>query len=126
MNRIALIGRLTRDPDIRYTQSGNAVCSFTLAVDRPYSGQQGDKETDFISIVVWRKAAEACANNLGKGRLVAVEGRLQIRSYETPEGQKRWVTEVVAERVQFLDKAKTESSQGQTAYSDQELEDLPF
>jgi single-strand DNA-binding protein len=124
MNRIALIGRLTRDPDIRYTQSGNAVCSFTLAVDRPYSGQQGEKETDFISIVVWRKAAEACANNLGKGRLVAVEGRLQIRSYETPEGQKRWVTEVVAERVQFLDKARTES-QGQ-AYSDQEYGDLPF
>jgi len=79
------------------------VANFTLAVDRPYLNQQGERETDFIRISLWRKLAETCANHLGKGRLVAVEGRLQVRSYETPEGQRRQVTEVVAEDVRFLD-----------------------
>ncbi|NLW59401.1 MAG: single-stranded DNA-binding protein [Firmicutes bacterium] len=105
MNHVILIGRLTRDPELRYTPNGVAVANFTLAVDRPYTNQEGERETDFIPIVVWQKLAETCANHLHKGRLVAVDGRLQIRSYETQDGQRRRVAEVVAANVQFLDRA---------------------
>ena len=101
MNNIILIGRLTKDPDLRYTQAGKAVCSFTLAVDRPYSGDK--KETDFINIVVWNKVGENCAQYLSKGRKVAVQGRLQIRSYEDDKGYKKYITEVVANSVEFLE-----------------------
>ncbi|HHT72021.1 MAG: single-stranded DNA-binding protein [bacterium] len=110
LNKVILIGRLTRDPELRYTASGIPVGRFTLAVDRSFTNQQGERETDFIDIVVWRKLAEVCANNLGKGRLVAVEGRLQIRSYETQDGQKRRVAEVVADNVRFLDWPKERSN----------------
>ncbi|HEX3011880.1 MAG TPA: single-stranded DNA-binding protein [Syntrophomonadaceae bacterium] len=107
LNRVILIGRLTRDPELRYTPSGAAVCNFTLAVNRKFNKD----ETDFIDIVVWQKLAENCANYLGKGRLAAVEGRLQIRTYETQDGQKRKVAEVVADDVRFLDKGGTGSVQ---------------
>ncbi len=103
LNKIILIGRLTRDPELRYTPSGTAVCNFSLAVERNYTNRDGEKEVDFIDIVVWRRQAENCANHLAKGRLVAVEGRLQLSSYENKEGQKVRVTEVVANNVQFLD-----------------------
>src|SRR5690606_11384092 len=86
LNSIVLIGRLVRDPELRYTPSGVAVGGFTLAVDRPFTNQQGERETDFIDIVVWRRLAETCANHLSKGRLVAVRGRLQVRTYETQDG----------------------------------------
>ncbi|HSL94284.1 MAG TPA: single-stranded DNA-binding protein [Bacillota bacterium] len=100
LNKVILIGRLTRDPELRYTpNTGTAVGSFTLAVNR-VGGKQ--EETDFIDIVVWSKQAENCAQYLRKGSLAAVDGRLQIRSYETKEGQKRRVAEVVASSVQFL------------------------
>ncbi|MBA2133087.1 single-stranded DNA-binding protein [Capillibacterium thermochitinicola] len=105
MNHVILIGRLTRDPELRYTPNGVAVANFTLAVDRPFSNQEGAREADFIPVVVWQKLAETCANHLHKGRLVAVDGRLQIRSYETQDGQRRRVAEVVAANVQFLDRA---------------------
>ena len=98
LNKIILIGRLTRDPELKYIPSGVAVCTFTLAIDRKFNRN----ETDFIDIVVWRGLAENCANYLHKGRLTAVEGRLQIRSYETQEGQKRKVAEVIADDVRFL------------------------
>jgi len=104
LNRIILIGRLTRDPELRYVPSGQPVASFTLAVDRPFVNQQGERATDFIDIVAWRKLAEQVTQHLSKGRLVAVEGRLQIRSYETQDGQKRKVAEVVADGVRFLDR----------------------
>lgn len=104
LNRVVLIGRLTRDPELRYTPTGVAVATFTLAVDRARTNQQGERETDFIPIVVWQKQAENCANYLGKGRLVAVDGRIQVRTYDGKDGQRRWVTEVVAENVRFLDK----------------------
>lgn len=110
LNRIVLIGRLTKDPELRHTQSGKAVCSFTLAVDRPYTGADGSREADFINIVVWNKTAENCAQYLSKGKLAAVDGRLQIRSYEDKNGQRRYVTEVVAEAVRFLS-PKSEGSQ---------------
>lgn len=103
MNLVVLIGRLTRDPELRYTTNGVAVGSFTLAVDRPFSTREGQRETDFIDIVVWRKLAETCANHLGKGRLVAVQGRLQVRSYDDREGVRRKVAEIVADNVRFLD-----------------------
>lgn len=106
MNHIVLIGRLTRDPELRYTPNGVAVCSFDLAVDRPGTNQAGEKETDFIRIIVWQKQAEAAAKYLEKGRLVAIEGRLQIRMYEDQQGQKRRVAEVVASMVQYLERAK--------------------
>lgn len=111
LNRIILIGRLTRDPEMRYTTSGKAVTNFTLAVDRGWSSPSGDKETDFIDIVVWDKQAETVANYLKKGRLAGVEGRLQIRQYEH-EGQKRRAAEVVANRVIFLDRGEQRSGGG--------------
>ena len=109
-NRIVLIGRLTRDPELRYIPSGTPVAQFTLAVDRPFRDQQGNRETDFIDVVVWRKLAETTSQYMTKGRMVAVEGRLQIRSYETQDGQRRKVAEVVADGVRFLDRARTDGN----------------
>lgn len=125
MNRIILIGRLTADPELRYTQSGAAVAHFTLAVDRPFTNQQGERETDFIDIVVWRKQAESCANYLRKGASAGVEGRLQIRSYETQDGQRRRVAEVVADRVEFLERSRRGSGgpEGQASGGDSRTED---
>ena len=102
LNRIILIGRLTRDPELRYTPNGLAVARFTLAVDRRQSKDR-ERETDFIDIVVFQKQAEICANYIGKGRLVAVEGRLQIRSYDDSQGIRRRAAEVIADSVRFLD-----------------------
>jgi len=117
LNKIILIGRLTRDPELRYTPNGVAVCNYSLAVERPFTNREGEREVDFIRIVCWRKLAETCANQLGKGRLVAVDGRLQIRSYEDQQGQKRNAAEVVAGNVRFLDwpsDAQGRNNSGQT------------
>jgi single-strand DNA-binding protein len=108
LNRIVLIGRLTRDVELRFTQTGKAVANFTVAVDRPFKNANGEKEADFIRIVAWGKQAENCANHIGKGRLVAVDGRLQIRSYDGNDGQRKYITEVVAGDVRFLDRPKDE------------------
>ena len=103
LNKAILIGRLTKDPELRYTPAnGIAVTTFTVAVNRPFTNQQGEREADFIPIVVWRKQAENCANYLNKGSLVAVDGRIQVRTYDDKEGQRRWVTEVVGDNVRFL------------------------
>lgn len=112
LNRVILIGRLTRDPELRYTPNGVPVCSFSLAIDRTYSNPQGERETDFIDIVAWRQAAEFAANYLGKGRLVAVEGRLQIRNWVAQDGQKRRSAEVVADNVRGLDKPRDAGQPG--------------
>lgn len=130
MNKIILIGRLTKDPELNYTNSGKAVCKITLAVNRPYSNQDGESQADFINIVVWNKPAENSANYLAKGRQCAVEGRLQIRSYEADDGARKYVTEVVANNVQFLgsgnssEKSSTPSEIGEEVYMPDE--DLPF
>jgi single-strand DNA-binding protein len=125
MNKCVLIGRLTKDIDLRYTQSGTAVAKFTLAVDRRFSKE---KETDFIPCVVWQKQAENCANYIGKGSLVAVEGRIQVRSYDDKNGQRRWMTEVIAEQVKFLDKRGQQ--QGTAEQIGEEVQfnedDIPF
>lgn len=134
LNKVILIGRLARDPELRYTASGKPVARFALAVERPYTNQQGDRDVDFINIVTWQRLAEICANNLGKGRLVAVDGRLQVRSFENQEGQRRWVTEVVANDVRFLDWPKQGQAAGGEGLSTADLgdeidfneDDLPF
>jgi single-strand DNA-binding protein len=95
-----------RDPDLRYSPSGTAVANFTLAVDRAFKNEDGEKEADFIPVVVFKKQAENCANYLKKGRLVAIEGRIQVRTYEDKDGNKRWVTEVIAHNVRFLESGK--------------------
>jgi len=118
LNRVILIGRLANDPELKYTPSGIAVTSFRLAVNRPMSAEARtngqEKQADFFSIVAWRQQAEFAANYLGKGRLVAVEGRLQVREYVTQDGQKRRDTEVVADNLKSLDRPKEgeEGAQG--------------
>lgn len=107
LNSVILVGRLTRDPDLRYTTNGGvAVVRFTVAVNRRFTNQQGEREADFINIVAWRNLAENCGNYLRKGSLVAVEGRIQTRSYANQEGRTVYVTEVVADDVRFLDSKK--------------------
>ena len=115
MNKVILIGRLTRDPEIRYTQTGKAVCDFSLAVDRPFTSNSGEREADFINIVVWNKPAENVAKYLAKGRQCAVEGRLQIRSYEGNDGVRKYRTEVIANSVEFL--GSNSSSQPRESYN---------
>lgn len=108
MNKVILMGRLTKDPEVRYTQSGKVVCQFTLAVDRFTTDADGKREADFIPCVVWGKIGELCGNNLTKGQRALVDGRLQIRSYEAKDGSgKRWVTEIIAGSVQFIDRKST-------------------
>jgi single-strand DNA-binding protein len=124
MNRVLLVGRLTKDPELKYTPSGVAVATFTLAVNRTFTNQQGEREADFINCVVWRKPAENVANYCKKGAQVGVDGRLQTRNYEGQDGKRVYVTEVVAESVQFLEtrgatqengNTQTNASQGQRA-----------
>jgi single-strand DNA-binding protein len=144
MNRVVLVGRLTKDPDLRYTPNGVPVATFTLAVNRPFSKE---KESDFINCVVWKKTAENVANFLKKGSLAGVDGRIQTRNYEGQDGKKVYVTEVLAESVQFLE-PKGEKKQdnksasmkglmttdeedpfngnGQIDISDDDMGDLPF
>ena len=113
MNRVILIGRLTRDPEIRYTQSGKAFCRFT--VDRRFSRtaqQEGQQTADFIPVTCWEKLAEICGNNLTKGRRIGVEGRIQVRSYDGSDGQRKYATDVVADNVEFLDSKNSGGAAG--------------
>ncbi|HGM4113457.1 TPA: single-stranded DNA-binding protein, partial [Listeria monocytogenes] len=103
MNRVVLVGRLTKDPELRYTPAGVAVTTFTLAVNRAFTNQNGEREADFIQCVVWRKQAENAANFLKKGSMAGVDGRIQTRNYEDNDGKRVYVTEIVAESVQFLE-----------------------
>lgn len=104
INNVVLIGRLTRDPELRYTPSNVAVATFSLAVNRNFKNQAGDYEADFISCIMWRQQAENFANWLKKGALVGITGRIQTRSYDNQQGQRVYVTEVVAESFQILEK----------------------
>jgi len=106
LNKVILIGRVANDPELKYTPSGVAVSTFRVAVNRPFTNAQGEREADFIDVVAWRQAAEFAANYLGKGRLVAVEGRLQIRSYQAQDGSRRRTAEVVIDNLKALDRAR--------------------
>jgi len=112
INSVVLVGRLTRDPELKYTPNGKPYCSFTVAVDRPFTDENGERETDFIRVVSWNKTAENMKNYLIKGSLVGVTGRIQVRSYEKDD-RTVWMTEVVASRVDFLDYRKNEENKGE-------------
>lgn len=107
INNVVLVGRLTKDPDLRYTANGTGVATFTLAVNRNFTNQDGNREADFINCVIWRKSAETLANYAHKGTLLGVTGRIQTRSYENQQGQRIYVTEVVAENFQLLESKGT-------------------
>lgn len=106
MNKTLLIGRLTKEPEVRYTPSQKVATSFTLAVNRDYKNADGTRDADFIPIIAWGKIAEMCGNNLTKGTRILVEGRIQVRSYDDKDGSRRWMTEVIAENIRFLDPSK--------------------
>ncbi|MET1995960.1 single-stranded DNA-binding protein [Enterococcus faecium] len=137
MNNVVIVGRMTKEADLRYTQGGNAVASFTVAVNRNFTNAQGEREADFINCVIWRKAAESLADLTSKGTLIGIVGRLQTRNYENQQGQRVYVTEVVAESFQLLEskgitnnrqeQAKNEPTPSQsTTTPDVTDDDLPF
>lgn len=116
MNRVVLVGRLTRDPDLRITPNGVAVATFTLAVNRTFTNQDGEREADFVQCVVWRRQAENVGNYLKKGSLAGIDGRIQTRNYEGQDGKRVYVTEVVAESVQFLEPKSSSGGQQSNNY----------
>lgn len=118
MNKIILLGRLTREPEVRTTPTGKTVVVFSLAVDRPYKGRDGKTEADFINIVTWNKTAELVGTYVHKGERLLVEGRLQIRSYDGKDGQKHYVTEVIADRVEFIEKRNSSGTQAAASKTD--------
>ncbi len=132
LNKVMLIGNLGADPEMRYTADGNAMTSFRVAASRNYTTPDGERreETEWFSVVAWRKLAEQCSQYLQKGRKVYVEGRLRTRSWDTPEGQKRYRTEVVADRVMFLDRAGgaplPEDAGAAVSAEQSEAEETPF
>ena len=116
MNKIVIMGRITKQVDVRYTPSQKVVASLTLAVDRPFLGQDGKREADFIPVVIWGKTAEMVGNSCAKGHRLLVEGRLQIRNFDAKDGTKHWVTEVIANSVEFIERkeqAKSMQDMGQ-------------
>ena len=110
MNKVFLIGRLTRDPELRYSSSNAAIANFSIAIDRQYTNGQGQRETDFINIVAFQKQAENIKKYVGKGSLVAVDGRIQTRNYEDKDGKRVYVTEILANNISFLDSKGTNTS----------------
>ncbi|HFI0121412.1 TPA: single-stranded DNA-binding protein [Streptococcus suis] len=131
INNVVLVGRMTRDAELRYTPSNQAVATFTLAVNRNFKNQDGEREADFINVVIWRQQAENLANWAKKGALIGVTGRIQTRSYDNQQGQRVYVTEVVAESFQLLESRgqqsnSQDSSFGSSSSMDIQDEDLPF
>lgn len=124
MNKVMLTGRLSKDPEVRYTPNGRVVCQFVVAVDRPFVGEDGKREADFIACVIWGKQAEFVGNHFVKGKWIETEGRLQIRSYDAKDGSKRYVTEVICDRAGFVG-PKGESSAPASSY-DSMGEEIPF
>lgn len=131
MNHITLLGRLVKDPEIKYTPSEKCVAQFTLAVDRPFKNADGNKEADFIPVVVWNRAAELVGNSCVKGHRLLVEGRLQIRSYQAKDGTKKYITEVIANSVEFIerksDSPKTMADMGKDVTNETPFDvEIPF
>ncbi|MED5890433.1 single-stranded DNA-binding protein [Streptococcus anginosus] len=125
INNVVLVGRMTRDAELRMTQSNTAVASFTLAVNRPFKNQNGEREADFINCVIWRQAAENLANWCKKGALVGITGNIQTRNYENQQGQRVYVTEVLANNFQLLESRSQQQSSNNNSI-DISDEDLPF
>lgn len=119
LNRAILTGRLTRDPELRYTTSGTAVVQATIAVDRQFKNQQGEREADFINLVIWRKAAENFANFTHKGSLVGIDGRIQTRTYENKQGQRVYATEINVDSFSLLEPRQDNNQQSNNNYSSQ-------
>lgn len=132
LNKVIIMGRLTRAPELRRTQGGTAVTSFTLAVDRDFKSQSGEKETDFIDVVAWRNTGEFAAKYLAKGRMAAVEGRIQVRDWQDKDGNRRKTVEVVADNVYFADSNRDSKPQDTPATNEPDFDeieddgDLPF
>ncbi len=126
MNKTLMIGNLTKDPDARTTQAGKAVTSFTIAVNRRFRDKSGDPVTDFFTVVTWDKLAESCGRYLSKGKKVAVVGELQTRSCDAKDGSKRYVTEIVADEVEFLSPRERQEENPTAGFTDVPDEDLPF
>lgn len=120
LNRTVLVGRLTRDPDLRYTPNGKAVANFNIAVNRPFKDQNGENQADFINGVAWNKQAESLANYMKKGSQIGVDGRLQSRTYEGQDGKTVFVTEVVADSIQFLETKNQTNQQQNQSYQQQQ------
>ena len=120
-----MIGRLTKDVELRYTGSGKAVATMNIAVDRAFKGPDGQKQTDFFAVVAWGKIAENCANYLSKGRLVGIRGSVQNRSYDAQDGSKRYVTEIMADEVQFLERAQSAAPEA-AAFSAKSLDSAKY
>lgn len=131
INNVVLVGRMTRDAELRYTPSNQAVATFTLAVNRNFKNQDGEREADFVNCVIWRQQAENLANWVKKGALIGITGRIQTRNYENQQGQRVYVTEVIAESFQLLESRgqqsnSQEGSFGNSSPMDIQDEDLPF
>lgn len=126
MNKIIVMGRLTADPDVRYTQNGKVAAQFTLAVDRPFTNGEGQRESDFIPVVIWGKQAELVGNSVQKGQRLLVEGRLQIRSYEAKDGSKRYVTEIIASGFDFIECKNGDQPKATPSTADIPFDDIPF
>lgn len=127
MNIAVLQGRLTKDVEVRYTETGKVVANFTLAVNRPFADKDGQRETDFIPVVLWNKTAEVAGNNAHKGDRLAVIGRIQVRNYTDKNGGKRYVTEVVGDRIEFIEpKQKNADTANMGEFGAEVTEDIPF
>lgn len=124
MNRIVLLGRLTKEAEVRYTQNQKVVATFTLAVDRDFKNEKGERDADFINCVAWGKAAELIGNSCAKGHRLCVEGRLQIRQYDDKNGQRRWITEVIVSGFDFVER-RSDSQNGVKSMADMGKE-VPF
>ena len=125
MNKTFLVGRLTKDPELKYLSNNIAVANFTIAINRTFTNQIGEREADFINIVVWRKQAENVKKYLSKGSLVGIDGRIQTRNYENPEGKRVYITEVVADNVQFLESKNQRDNVSPQDFSGYENQEAP-
>jgi len=125
MNRVILVGRITKDPEIRYTSSNVPVCQFTLAVNRKYQNASGERQADFINCVAWRNSAELLGKYVKKGAQLGVEGQIQVRTYEDNGGVKRYATEVICDSITFLESKSSREGSSYSGYSDIEQYDIP-
>ena len=126
MNKVVIMGRMTKSPEVRYTPSQKVVASFTLAVDRPFTTPDGKREADFIPVVVWGKAAELVGNSCAKGHRLLVEGRLQIRNFDAKDGTKHWVTEIISQNIEFIERKEQPKTMAEMGKEEPFDQAVPF